>query len=274
MLFHLQNGELVTLPDDCTDLSEFFVKLQSESTPVFTMEEHLKRLPEFRKVRLDFVTFLQSVLTDHPTEENLKQLNRTTSTLHQELIDKFKDHPQEACLKACLEYVRQHMHLFFEQLVHRLKFIKDDVLLFVFEFLQIRSSLRNVKMFEYLPFAMHGCGPTTDLKSVMDPNLHPYIDFVRKLSDEMVLELAKAASLLGIHPLSVLLGCKMASIIMNTPESEVRKRFSIPEKYKDSTLEKLNFVISDKSWLKHANSDSLLVKEAGQSIDIGRDRQQ
>lgn len=262
MLFRLHNGSLVSLDDQLTDLSTFLKSIVADVQPIHLLNNLIKQSPhkKQRKVFMKIVSELckgsdeskKLSLDDEPqmSDEELKQFLDRDSKMMVDLREKCKAHSERDLLEPLLEYIHKNVETIFEPLIHTLKFLKDDIFLIMIEFLQIESSKRGVDMFENLPYLMQANHQSSDVKAVVDPALHPYLDFIRKIDDNMLLELSKGACLLGIKPLTVLLGCRLGKFISESSEKTIRQKFHIPSKFRDSVLDKIKTLMKEQNWMK------------------------
>jgi hypothetical protein len=269
MLFRLLSGELLTLRDECVDLCKFFVQLQGSEHPLVSLTEWLKKGESKKHHRL----FLQLVEELKPRfgDEEVLALSQPSSPFVQELRAKCAAHEQHAPeLFSVLEEVIQHHSEVFDPAIHHLKFItKDQVLQHVVTYLEIPSTLRAEDMFASLPYLIKGGEQDVDLKTVVEPPIHPYLDFASQLSDEMLLDLTKASCLLGITTLTMLLSCHFARVLNDTCETEIRKRFEVPSHLKSTTMEKLRAMVKDHPWAQFVGDSSKqrTVLDSDMSID-------
>jgi len=261
MLFRLHNGSLISLEDQLTDLSIFLKSIVADVQPIHLLMNMIKKSPH-RKQRKTFIKILTDILKTeeskkisledevHMSDEELKQFLEWDSKLFVILKEKCKANPEHELLEPLLEYIHKNIESIFEPLIHTLKFLKDDVFLIIIEFLQIESAKRGVDMFENLPYLMQANPSTSDIKAVVDPGLHAYMDFIRKIDDNILLELSKGACLLGIKPLTVLLGCRLGKFISESSEKSIRQKFNIPSKFRDSVLDKIKSLMKEQNWMK------------------------
>lgn len=250
MRFLLESGEVVFLCDEKADLSTLFTQILQDSNVFTTLDETLKYSTHFKKNRKEFVDLLKRVMAEGDTnEERVRQLANPESELSVAMRRAIGEHNQE--LQGCLEYVHTNIDYLLAPIRHRLAFVKDNTMRLVIEYLNIQSPLRSTTMFDSLPFAYQGRTKDTDLRTLVDPKLVPYIDFIEQLSDDCLMELSKMALQLGIDSLSVLIGCRLAKMIDALSEDCVRKRFRIPDdKYINSTNEKLESILREQPWMK------------------------
>jgi len=267
MLFRLHNGSLISLEDHLTDLSIFLKSIVADVQPIFLLTNMIKKSPH-KKQRKPFIKILSDILLSgnrdeskklsledessvtHITDEELKQFMDWDSPLFVSIREKCKAHADHDALEPLLEYIYKNVETIFEPLIHTLKFLKDDIFLVIIEFLQITSTKRSVDMFENLPYLMQANPQTSDLKAVVDPALHPYMDFIRKVDDSVLMELSKGSCLLGVKPLAVLLGCRLGKFISESNEKAIRQKFNIPSKFRDSVLDKIKSLMKEQNWMK------------------------
>jgi len=257
MRFRLENGTVVVLEDDRVELCQLFQQIHDQVQVFVTLDETLRESP-YKKIRTEFVDRLKRVLKNttglnQPTEEHIRQLGNPDATLSQAFKQDLVAGANDEQLQGCLEYVHTHIDRLLSPIVHRLRFLKDRTLLAVIEYLKIASSRRSNTMFESLPFSYQGCEANTDFRTLVDVSLHPYIDFVEKLDDDMFMELSRASLQLGIPSLTHLIGCRMAKLVSTLTEREIRQRFGVPDdKFVDATKEKLDFILKQQAWLSAA----------------------
>lgn len=254
MRFRLENGTVVVLEDQWVDLCQLFTQIREQVHVLTTLDDTLRESP-FKKIRTEFIDVLKRVLQtstglEQPDEEHVRQLGNPDSTLSQAVKREVADNEQ---MMGCLEFVHVNIDRLLAPIVHRLRFVKDRTLLLVLDYLKIPSTRRSNTMFEALPFSYQGCDSHTDFKTLVDASLHPYVDFVEKLDDEMLMEMARAALQLGLPSLTHLLGCRMAKLISTHTEREIRQRFGVPDdKFVDATKEKLDTILKQQAWLSTA----------------------
>jgi len=245
MLISLQNGETVHLPDHLCDLSDFLLMVADEDQPLKIIEHILRENHSFSIEIPGFLSFLEDKVT---TIQDLEQIFLSHSPLSQLIKDTYPD-----C--RLLLYL-QTTGWDSRPMAHRFKSIKDEILLLVIEYLSIQSQKRDTHMFDDLPFRMQTVQHGTSLSSLVDSELTPYVDFINKLADhpDTLLELLKAASLFGIKSLTCLIACYFAKYISENKESTVRKRFQIPDKFRNSTMEKLRELVNQEEWRKYCSA--------------------
>lgn len=253
MKFRLETGQVVTLDDDCVNLSTLLSSfLASDSDLLQVVDDLFANSMDHKKHRAEFIGVLKRVFDSElaPIEPQL----RTIAIPESELSSKFKSllTPEQAHLTDYLEFLQIHIDDVFEPFTHRLTFLKEKTLLAVIEFLSIKSDKRSNEMFDDLPSKCKGCDLSkTQLKEIVDSDLHVYIDFIERFDDATFLELSKAAVELGIHSLCVLVGCRMARMIYTVGESGIRSRFALPSThFVDSTNKRLEELLASESWLK------------------------
>jgi hypothetical protein len=265
MLFRLHNGSLLSLNDELTELSEFFMAIKQDVTPISLLADMLKKT-KYKKVKAILIKIIEDILSNNCTDEDLKQLSSPESKLSLEIKARCKNQPDVELLESALAYIHTNIDVIFEPLIHHIKFVKDEMMMLVVEYLQIlprSSKKRGDNMFEGLAFLIQGSPPGTDLKSLLDPELHPYIDFIQKVNDEPLLELTKTSCLLGIKSLTYLVGCKLATTISELSEKTVRQKYNIPSKFRDSIMEKVRSLVKQEPWVNTSSDNSELLKKIG-----------
>jgi len=266
MLFRLHNGSLISLNDNLIGLSEWLESIQEDVQPMCLLAEAIKKSP-YKRVKALYIHAVEEMFRGSVGDEELKGLSNPESKLSVELKAKFTDQPEQEMLEGALEYTHTNIDTIFDPVIHHIKFLKDETLTSVIEFLQIPCTRRSDDMFEGLPFLMQGCPPGTDLKTIADPSLHSYIDFIRKIDGEPLMDLAKAACLLGIKALTVLVGCRLAAFVSELNEKQLRQKFAIPEKFRDSVMEKLRSLLKEQAWVKTSATGSAVTDNVAQAID-------
>ena len=254
MRFRLDNGSVVVLEDSLLDLCQLFRQIHEQVHVFTTLDDTLKDSP-YKKVRSEFIDLLKRVLhtvtgSMLPDEDHLRQLSNPDSVLSQTVKREAAD---KEVLLGCLEYVQVHIDQLLAPLTHRLRFLKDKTLLSVLDYLRLPSERRSNTMFETLPFSYQSCEAQTDFRTLVEASLHPYIDFVEKMDDEMFMDMARASLQLGIPSLAQLIGCRMAKLVNTLNEREIRQRFGVPDdKFVDATKEKLDTILKQQAWLSQA----------------------
>jgi hypothetical protein len=263
MLFRLHNGALVILEDKWIDLSEFLTKIHQEAQPLELLSAMLQK-SAWKKVKPVLLKILEETCGLQCEEAELKQLSLADSDLTkaiQERISLLNPASDRVACEEALQYIREHVDTIFEPLIHHIRFLKDDVFLLILEYLQISSSSRDSQMFKGLPYLLQGCPPGTDIKTVLDPALHGYIDFISKIQDDtMLLELAKASCLLNIQSLTELVGCKLAIVISESNEKTIRQKYNVPSKFRDAIMEKVRSMVKEQEWIKASPIRSEMMK--------------
>ena len=252
MIFRLHNGTLVTLENNLADLSQKFMEIHRDVRPFCLMNDMIKK-SSFKKQKAIFYKVLEDILPlggKNMTDEDVKQLFDGESKLSKDLLQKCKAHSEHEVLEGLLNYLRHDLAALFEPMIHHIKFVKDDTFLAVIDFLQIASSERNENMFDNLSFLMQGLDYGADFKSVVNPALHGYIDYIRRFEREGLMELCKAACLLGIKPLITLIACRIAQIISESNEKTFRQEYAIPNKFRHSIVDKIRHLVKAETWGK------------------------
>ena len=251
MLFRLHNGSTVSVENHLLNLSEFLENELKNVQPLNLINEALKNSP-YKRVKPFFMKAVEDLIPEGFHGDDMKhyELGNSESKIYQDLQQKFSNHPDQEALEGALEYLQTNIDEVFAKLIHHIKFLKDETMLLVVEFLNIRCSKRSEvdDMFNRLPFHMQGCPPGVDLKTMADPALHVYIDFIRKPNIHQLLDLAKAASLLGISSLAQLAACRIANFISELSEKQMRNKFEIPHKFNDPVMEILRGKLRQKAW--------------------------
>jgi hypothetical protein len=249
MWFRLDNGTVVELTAANAALSEFFniiqtsINLSDLILPCLAQSEHAD-------VATEVVRILNRVgLTDiaHMNPE-VRHHFVTVSLPEHKALDSVEPHLRSNVLTACL-YVGDNVDKLLSAVIHRLPFLSDACLLSVLEFLTIACTKRSDTMFDDLPgLCRQSDQQLADIKGV-DVVFHAYIAFIEKQSEKSIIELARAASLLNIKPLIVLVGCRLSRMILNVDEQRFRKVFQIPNKFRHSASEKLKeLTASNDAW--------------------------
>ena len=229
MLFYLSNGKMVELNNSDIHLSEFLSDNEKIITTPLNMVKSSLKKSQFKKIKTVLQENLPISLDSLKEEKKQKALKEKLTILCEELTNDEQ--------KQIISHIIQDFNKMFYNAVYRLSFVADNILLLVIEFLSIQCTKKEEDMFENLPYSIQGCSSNVNIKSLVSPVFHQYIDFIDARSDEELLQLSKSACLLGIKPLTTLLGCKLALIIINSPETELRKKFKIPEKFRNSVMD-------------------------------------
>jgi hypothetical protein len=284
MFFRLSNGEILSLADELTDLSEFLQSIKQDTQPVWLLSEALKNSPH-KPVKGKFLQaweevvqspevsglFIQALSTASTTlapstttfmsEETIAAAESSqggsmdTSTLKAALAAHFQvsaTGDEADALMVALEFVEPRLKTIFEPMIHHLSFLSDEALRFTLDFLALPCSKRSVAMFDNLPSMIQGCPPDQDWKKILENCYHVYVDFINDLSCAQLMELTKAACHLNIIPMQVLVGCRLAKLCMLLSEDEVRKKFGIPNKYRSAVREKLRKERWEQPWVAAA----------------------
>jgi len=259
MLIRLHSGRIITLDDHLIDLSEFFTEVCSIAQGADGAQgaQALERWLRAKHPALadTFLVGLDSLLTvgdnDTPTRVHI-EVNK------QRLVESHNDQ-----IQFVAKDLFEHLDEIFGDTVHHFKFVTDEAMILVVEYLSIASLDRSETMFDNLPFQVQS---TRKLKAIVSQSLHAYIDFVMTLTTDQLIELIRAAVYLRIATLEILLGVRLAIVLQTMPEEEVRKQFRIPDNYRDSTLETLKQKIDVDKWTRHIASNgssgaSALAKE-------------
>jgi hypothetical protein len=248
----LRDGDqLIHLDNKFIDLCQVFQEIAKDDLPMNQLVHFLSKSP-YKRIKNDVVQLLAKHVDlsgDTMSEQTIHGLANTKSDLFQNL---YAECGEDVHMKACLDYIHMKIDTIFNGVVNRVTMVKGRTLAQVCDFLQIPCAVRGQDMFSSLPHVMQGIGPGVDLKTVVDPSLHPYIDFVNGLDEQSLLELARASHVLGIPTLTTLVGCRMARLLTELPEQVFRNKFNIPAKYMDPTLQRLRQIRSEKPWLSVA----------------------
>lgn len=236
MLFSLPSKNVVREVDDrCLDLSVFLSKL-CETSGLFVLLNQVLEKSAYSKQTCEYVI------------NSLKKQNVWTL---QDLETKDLEWPSTVmmyCVKNGLPEIR-------EESTHVIKFVKDEIMELVLEFLQIPCSVRGVDMFQKV--VDQAQGQMSARKSFGDffpAEFKEYVEFVDRQSDETIVKLVEAAGFLDIAPLSQLLALRVAHIITTTSPEELRRRFHLPESLRDPTREELYRLMKEKPWMKTCES--------------------
>ncbi len=256
MLFRLHDNTFIIVNDEALSLSVYLVSQMEDIRPTGLILTALKKLftKKTKKLFIEVLTECTEL-----ESEAIKALHDPGSPLSLELRKKCAEHPESVALLEILNYVQLHVDRIFERLVHILKFLKDDMTRLILEFLQIPCKERSESMFGNLPFLVQRDPKNTDLKSVVDPEFHLYIDFIRKISFEQLMELSRATSLMGVRPLNELIGTRISQIICEHSEKEIRAKFEIQDKYRDAVNDKLHSLLKEQAWVTFAASSAMAV---------------
>lgn len=239
---------MIYLETSKADLCDVFREMTKESLPMNKLVFALQKSP-YKKIRQEFVTLLSKHINLEGEEldaDTISQLGQPASALSQRIREDCQNNTQ---LLGCLDYVQINIETIFKDVVDRMKMVKGAALQQVVDFLHIACPIRGPDMFDNLPHLLQGIGPEVNLRSVVDPVLHPYIDFVEALDEKSITELVRASHCLGIPTLTKLLGCRVARMLVVLSENAFRKKFDIPEKYRDTTLQKLREIRRQQPWM-------------------------
>lgn len=257
MLIRLQSSLLLPIEDKLVDLSQFLSDILKDEQPIRLLGEALRN-SQYKSVKPFFVSTLESMVQSPMNDRELKQLCDPESRLCQELRQRFEEQSEQELLQGALQYVHTNIDTIFDPVIHHLKFLNDESITNVVEFLQIpcMADKRNDNMFEVLPSIMQGCPPGSDLKAIVDPALHAYIDYIREIKDQDFKDLSKAAVQLGIPALQDLIGCQIAFKIAVYTEEKFRSKYSIAPIFSDPTLEKLRKLLYEREWIQKTSNGS------------------
>jgi hypothetical protein len=241
MLFRLSNGSIIELNEADVALSEFFEVIHEGVTPIDLVEDFLKK-STFKKVKDILIKELSSTNIKDIQEENKRKV------IFERLKEISDSQSESEQLCAAMMKIVENFDSIFHTVIHRIKFIPDDTLKLVIEFLSIQCTQRSNSMLDDLPFLMQGCPAETSISTLVVKNLQPYVEFIEKISGKDLMALSRAACLLGVNPLITLVGCKIAKSISNSTEHQLRSKFKIPEKFRDSVLERINKIPITEEW--------------------------
>lgn len=251
MLFRLHDGSLLKLDDALVRLSSFLSTVIDE-TSLEHLLNHALAKSRFKKNQDQF----HALLTEQLTEDSLKDLLTPTSDLCCRLQLSIDQLPleQKVQLRETLQFIQQQGDDIFEPRIIHLKFVKDSTLRHIVTFLQIDHPNRNDHMLSELPQAFQGRLPNSDIKMMLDPVLHPYIDFIRQINSTDLLDLSKVCTTLGVDAMIPLIGYAHASNISKLSETQLRELYHVPENNRTSALEKLRQIMSEHPWRQPAGT--------------------
>lgn len=145
---------------------------------------------------------------------------------------------------AFWEWMNEHRSEIEALMVQRFRFVTDDILELVIQFLQMEKPAD----FHTLP----GLVRTKDSPHIIgNEKLKPFaipIEWMSKLGIGDIMKLSVAAVQLGIRSLGSLCAVFIAKYIYDTEEDQVRKQFQVPEKFRDATLQKIRDLFRDRPW--------------------------
>jgi hypothetical protein len=144
-----------------------------------------------------------------------------------------------AALHTAFNTLLSKSNALLSQVTIELPFLQDELLSWVIEFLTIPFSDKCDHMFSMLPNVVHVSKNVHDIKTMVDPSLHPYIDFIFKFNQSQFVDLATAAVRMGVDALCVLVGVRFAFYIDSNDEATIRSTFAIPERFKDAVKTRL-----------------------------------
>ena len=239
-MFRLNNGEIVEVNDNDVELSEFMTAIQTSVDPVQLIEEFIGK-SDFKVVR-DVINPL--MVFDIKELNDPKKLN-----IVKDSIQELKESHVDKKILEIVTKVHKNLDEIFRPVVHRIKFLSDDVMGLIIEFLSIPCACeRSDGMLDNLPYGIQGCAPGTPLSSLVNTPFIPYAKFIEDRSDDELLKISVAACLLGVKPLIILTGCKMAQSIASHTTDQIRNKYKIPEKFRDSVMDRISKVPGTDKW--------------------------
>jgi hypothetical protein len=242
MLFRLSDGSVLELNDNDMKLSDFFETIHAGVTPLDLVSDFLKK-STFKKVRSILVRELPPTFSEMQDPEIRR-------ALQEKLVAISSSNTESIQLTDALKHIVTNFDTIFHTIVHSIKFLTDNTLKLVLEFLTISCPQRSSIMMDNLPFLLQGCPPDTPISSLVVTNMQPYIAFVEARTEDELMQLSRAGCLLGIKPLITLVGCKIAKLLVKHTELHIRNKFKIPEKFKDSVLERIQKIPDNDKWMQ------------------------
>lgn len=242
MLIRLQNStEIINLEDNLIDLSEWLYNTQQNVDYLKLLKLYLDQ--QHFVLKDEFLKFLKSFESLNLIEILKNNENQIRSNERYKMIT---------------NDIYENFNKIFESIIYCLSFIKDETLLQVIEFLRIPYINRSNNMFTHIKYIVQTAPSNTviDLKTMVDVDLHPYIDFITKLSLDQVLQLAKAAAQLGIDSLIQLSGIHIACAMKTMSTEQIRTTFGVPDHYKHGVDEALQtklkalYISDQQNWEK------------------------
>lgn len=153
---------------------------------------------------------------------------------------------------ALWEWMNLHRAALTEARAQKFNFINDATLRLVVQFLRLHSpdlgdltiSPRETKVsLKDLPNLIRS-------EQLIPAPLLPAVNFITPLTVEQFQPLTMAALALGIPNLCILCGYRLSIHMRDTPDEIVRKQFHVPDKYRDTSIEKLRSLFRDCEWMK------------------------
>lgn len=224
---------LLAWPEDLLSLSVFMQNLHREHSVEELLAKALKN-SNYAAYAAEFVEQLEGC--------QLADLLNSSSPLCQ----KFQGQPNMA---KVLQYVQQHADNIFESRIFILKFVKTRTLRRIFELVHLpyENGLHK-HMFDDLPLAAQGLSSNGDIKNLIDPNLHVFVDFMADITHSELTDMIKAASMLGMEWLTNLFGFELWFRMRNMTETQVRETFNVPENKRNAVNEKLRQIMASPPW--------------------------
>lgn len=142
---------------------------------------------------------------------------------------------------ALWEWMNLHRAALTEARAQKFNFTNDATLRLVVQFLRLHAP--DLKE---LPDLIRAERP-------IPPPLLPAVNFITPLSVEQFQPLTMAALALGIPKLCILCGYRFSIHMRDTPDEIVRKQFHVPDKYRDTSVEKLRTLFRDCEWMKETS---------------------
>lgn len=241
MLFRLSDGTILRLTDEDAKLSEFFLVIKEGVNLRKTLEIYIMDLESFPQSTQSLFDILPENLEHFFDAELREGLVRDMVESAQE----YKSQEQKEVL-SLVDNIVENYKTIFQPCIHIVTFLSDEYMTLAVNFLSISHGDKKCDMMADVPMRLQTHGTT--LGSVVDPSMGEFVKFIEKLTDKQIMEMSRVSCLLGIQPLVVLCGCRIANILENSTHKEVRDRFKIPEKFSPAVSKRLELLPGSEQW--------------------------
>jgi hypothetical protein len=240
MLFRMHDQSVQNIDVDKIDLCEYFQIIKNDAGMSNVLTEYLRTTP-FKKYRTLVVQMIEDLCADATEEVTIKELLQTDCKIYRKLRERVEqgESVHKIEIGSVIDHIQENANSIFEPVIFHIKFMKDNILRHVLEFLSIECKFRSENMFDNLPLLTQTYSNDCDFKLILDQCYLNYMIFIEQRSYNDLLDLAKAACLLGIVPLKILTGCRLAREISKMSPHVAAERFKIPPKFKHSVLARL-----------------------------------
>lgn len=240
MWFRLHDNTIVELGDSYIDLCEFFSIIQTDIN-IAKIARDVLAPTVHAGVASAIGDVLQHVDMKYLADSTCKAAC-LSKIRESRFLDGYDSQTQMAISQG-VQYLfesKQYTEAV-QSIIHRITFLTDRTLLQVINFLSIPCTTRHRNMFDVLPQQMRNNGTLDEATALQ---LQAYLSFVETLNDDDCLTLVRAACLLNIEPLVTLIAFKLSQVLISTSEDQIRQKFNIPHKFKQSINEKLDKLMS------------------------------